>query len=306
MGFRFSKYIFNMEAILDGAEIRSCGEADSEDLAMTKAIMELIERASLMHWHQEHKPAATGTSNGWAAHETFLQAKSSAILELVERDAVLAQWYFSEPFLEIPPNEWPQALVQWSQVELSKSEFPEMKILISTKGIGPSVTCLFLNADGFGVSGHSTKGNLQESIESAIAETCRAAHHAIRRSFWSDAQTLLRRMKNVRVQPGSHAVYYAYHEPFPGWMFGSQTSWAEAERSWNKRVDLLLRREIFNFTFHQVLSHPVIAGFATHDQAFELAWGTTDMEKVLKQAEKRNFSAFMKERILNIQPHIVS
>lgn len=305
-GFRFSKFIINIEAILDGIDIRSCGEADTEDLAMTKAIMELIERASLMRWYRENRTATIGTSNGWAAHETMAQAKTSAILELVERDAALAQWYLSVPFLEIPATEWPQAIALWSQTELSQSEFPEMKLLVSTEGIGPSVTCLFLNAKGHGVAGHSTKTSLQDSIESAIAETCRAAHLALRRSFWKDSQTLLNRVKDVRVQPGAHAVYYAYHEPFPGWMFGPQISWAEAGKSWSEKIDLLLRREIADFTFHQALENPVVAGFVTHDRAFELTWGSTDIQKVLKQAENRNFSASIDERNLNSQPHIVS
>lgn len=304
-GFRFSKFIVNIEASLNDIEIRSCGEAETENLAMTKAIMELIERASLMRWHKGLNHENPGTSNGWAAHETLPQARSGAILELVERDAALAQWYLSVPFLEITSREWPQSILHWSRTELSQSEFPEMKLLISTEGLGPSITCLFLNAAGYGVSGHSTKADLQDSIESALAETCRAAHHALRRSFWNDSQALLRREEGVRVQPGAHAVYYAYHEPFPTWMFGPATSWLEAEQSWNERL-YLLQSETSDFKFHQALEHPVVTGFATHERAFELAWGSTDIQKVLKQAEKRNFSVSMKERTLNTQPHIVS
>jgi YcaO cyclodehydratase, ATP-ad Mg2+-binding len=304
-GFRFSKFIFNIDAVLEDIEIQSCGEADTEALAMTKAIMELIERASLMRWRRQYGQAAVSTSNGWAAHETQPQAKISAALELVERDAALAQWYLSIPFLEIPVREWPESILHWSRTELSQSEFPEMKLLLSTEGIGPSVTCLFLNKNGYGVSGHSTKTTLLESIESAISETCRAAHHAIRRSFWNDSETLLHRKKDVRVQPGAHAVYYAYHEPFPGWIFGPQMSWAEAELSWNERIDIL-QREASDFTFHQALEHPVVAGFVTHNRAFDLSWGCTDVQKILKQAEKRSFSVPLEERSLNTQPHIVS
>ena len=304
-GFRFSKFIINIEAVLDGAEIRSCGEADTESLAMTKAIMELIERTLMTNWHREFSSVTTDTSNGWAAHETLLQARIGAIFELVERDAALAQWYFSVPFLEISASEWPQSISSWSREELAQSEFPEMKILISTEGIGPSVTCVFLNADGYGVSGHSTKLTLQDSIEAAVAETCRAAHHALRRSFWKDSQILLRREPGVRVQPGAHAVYYAYHEPFPIWMFGPRISWQEAERTWSERVHFV-QPENSGFTFYQTLAHPVFAGFAAHERAFDVTWGSTDLQKVLRQAEKRNFSASIAERTLNTQPHIVS
>lgn len=306
VGFRFSKSIINIQAVMDGVTLQSCGEADLDEMATTKAIMELIERASLMGWQRQHRPGIIGTSNGWAAHETLPQAKTGAILELVERDAALAQWYLSVPFLEFPPCEWPPDISTWAEAELSISEFSSMRLLLSTEGIGPSVTCLFVNEKGFGVSGHSTKETLRGSIESAIAETCRAAHHAIRRSFWSDSEILRRRVKSVRVQPGAHAVYYAYHEPFPAWMFGPRISWVEAENSWNERIDLVLRRKIGEFTFHQALSHPAVVGFAAHDHTFELTWETTNIQKILKQAEKRNFSVSLAERNLNTQPHIVS
>lgn len=236
-GFRFSPFITNIEAELNGAEIQSCGEAATQDLAMLKALMELIERASLMQLPHKRTEKAPGTSNGWAAHETLSQAKTHAVLELVERDAVLAQWYLSSPFLELLPQAWPAEIAGWSRTELARSEFPKMKLLLSTEGIGPSVTCIFLNERGYGVSGHAAKMTLGESIEAAIAETCRAAHHALRRSFWKDTQVLRDRAQEVRVQPGAHAVFYAYHEPFPKWMFGAGLSWIEAERTWSRRMD---------------------------------------------------------------------
>lgn len=303
-GFRFSKFIINIEATLNGGDIRSCGEADDESIAMTKAIMELIERANLMLWHREHKPGVVGTSNGWAAHETVQQAKNNAVLELIERDAALAQWYLAQPFLEIPSHEWSRETADWARTELSTSEFPSMRILISTEGLGPSVTCLFVNSEGFGVSGHATKATLQESIDAAIAETCRAAHSSIQRVFWNDSLILLNGVAGVRVQPGAHAVFYAYHRPFPEWMFGSDISWREAETIWIERIDSLLQDK--DFSFHQTLKSPAVVGFATHPQALELTWGCTDIPKVLKQAENRMFSVAMQERTLNTQPHIVS
>lgn len=303
-GFRFSKFIINIEATLDGGDIRSCGEADDESIAMTKAIMELIERSSLMRWYREHRPGVFGTSNGWAAHETIAQAKNNAVLELVERDAVLAQWYLALPFLEIPSREWPREVADWARTELFTSEFQNMRILVSTEGLGPSVTCLFVNGEGYGVSGHAAKETLRESIDAAIAETCRAAHNSIRRSFWNDSLTLLKGVGGARVQPGAHTVFYAYHRPFPQWMFGSEISWREAVALWNERIASLLQDK--DFVFQQTLKSPVVVGFATHPQALELTWGCTDIPKVLKQAENRMFSVTMQERTLNTQPHIVS
>lgn len=302
MGFRFSKSIIDIEAKLDGIAIHSCGEADTTDLAMTKAIMELVERAHLMKWFRERK--IVSTSNGWAAHTSISEAKINAILELVERDAVLAQWYSSTPFIEIAPDTWPDDIRTWEQSELIHSEFPVLKLLLSTEGIGPSVTCLFLNRDGRGVSGHGTKSTLKESIDAAIAETCRAAHHAVRRSCWKDTLTLLNRQSG-RVDPSAHAVYYAYHEVFPSWMFGKAISWFEAEEVWSQLTEQL-KRHWSHFTFEVVARDPFCVGFATHHKALELTWGTTDFDKVFKQIKARRPWILTAERNLNSQPHIVS
>ena len=304
MGFRFSKSIIDIEATLDGITILACGESDTDDLAMTKAIMELVERAKLMMWHREHGTHAT--SNGWAAHSTLQNAKTNAILELVERDAVLAQWYLSKPFLEIKPDSWPEEIKEWVRSELAQSEFPKLKLLLSTEGFGPSVTCLFMNDAGLGVSGHGTKLTLEESVNAAIAETCRAAHHAIRRSFWKDTQILLNRTPSARVDPGTHAVFYAYHEPFPNWMFGQIISWDESATKWNDQIIRLLGSEVDGFKFNVVSEDPATIGFAEHSRALELTWGTTDIQKVLKQMKARMPSILMEERNLNSQPHIVS
>ena len=301
-GFRFSKSIINIEATLDGASINACGEAETPTLAMTKAIAELIERASIMRWQRDR----LSTSNGWAAHETLQQAKLNSVLELTERDAVLSQWYLSKPFIEITTNNWPEKFAEWSSSELSQSEFPNMRLLLSTEGVGPSLTCLFVNERGYGVSGHATKATLSESIDAAIAETCRAAHHAIRRSFWKDSLNLQSRAPGIRVQPGAHAVYYAYHEAFPAWMFGPEVSWADAENIWSQRMSRLIGHEISNFTFQVTMEEPIVVGFARHPQAFNLSWGTTNVGRVLEKAANRKFSALLNERNLNQQPHIVS
>lgn len=306
IGFRFSRFIINIEAILNDSEIQSCGEADTKELAATKAVMELIERASLMLWHRERQDDASRTSNGWAAHETLSQAKASAVLELVERDAVLAQWYSSIPFLEIRPQEWPEEIAEWSRTELARSEFPEMKLLLSTEGIGPSLTCLFVDKRGHGVSGHASKTTLSESIGAAISEACRAAHHALRRTFWEDSRILFDRAQGKRVQPGAHAVHYAYRETFPRWMFGDGLSWADAEATWNRRIDSILGLEFSRFGFEQTLMEPAVVGFASHPQIFELFWGTTDAQKVSEKMRDRMFSSSMNGKTPNTQPHIVA
>lgn len=306
VGFRFSRHIVNIEARLNDSTVHVCGEADTKELAATKSVMELIERASLILWHREHQDDASRTSNGWAAHESLSEAKTSAVFELVERDAVLAQWYSSIPFLEIRPQEWPEEIAKWSKTELARSEFPEMKLLLSTEGLGPSLTCVFVNGQGRGVSGHASKSTLRESIEAAIAEACRAAHHTLRRAFWEDSRILLDRDAGKRVQPGAHAVYYAYREPFPKWMFGDRLCWSQAETIWSRRVESLMELELLNFGFQLTLEKPAVVGFVTNPQAFELSWGVTDTQKVLEKMKKRTFTTSMVGRTLNIKPHIVA
>lgn len=305
-GFQFSKAIINMQAELpDGTPVSSCGEADTEVLATTKAIAELIERSVLICWHKKNRSLVPANSNGWAAHETTSQAKLNAAFELSERDAVLSHWYSAKPFLEVLQETLPAKFINWVTDELSKSEYPNLRILISTEGIGPSVTCLFLNNDGFGVSGHATKANLQDSIDAAIAETCRAAHHAIRKSFWDD--TLILKNKNSgRVQPGAHSVYYAYHEPFPNWMFGENILFHQANELWSNRIQDFLHHEIPQFEFHNVFADSLVVGFVKHSECFDLNWRTTNLDHVLKSSAAKKLSKKLTKESFNHQPHIVS
>jgi hypothetical protein len=306
VGFRFSQSIINIEARLYGQQINACGEGASGDLAMTKAIAELIERSAMMTWLKENPSAPIASSNGWAAHQTFEEARSNAVFERVERDAVLAQWYSSTPFLEIGSDSLPARLRGWAANELSLSEFPIFKILLSTEGLGPSVTCLFLNTDGFGVSGNSAKSDLTEAIEGAISEACRAAHHTIRRSFWADSVRLKENDRLSRTAPGGHAVYYAYHEPFPKWMFGPEITWSKALDLWISRTNAFQCDEFGEFSFQTALEAPLHVGFAAHASCFEIAWGPTNAKFVLEKAANRKFTAPLTERTLNLQPHIVS
>ena len=270
-GFRFSSYIVNLKAALSGQEFVVTGEGDSLELAHAKARFELLERSALISWaHLYHAE----NSNGWSAHPNLVQAEANAIFELVERDAVLSQWYSSTPFLELAPDEWPQEIRDWAVQELARSEFPQMRLLISTRGIGPSVTCLFLNAEGFGVSAHATRETLGYSIRAAIAEACRPAHASIRRDHWQ-ATLKLKRGEGDSMASEPHALYYAYHEPFPTWIFGEQIGLAQAENIWEERTAALtLHREEFEFV--RVLTEPLFVGFARHPKAFQLRWGNTD------------------------------
>ncbi len=301
VGFRYSPFIFNIEAVLDGVAIVTCGEDSASDIAMTKAMAELTERAAMLEW-TARIAGLQRTSSGWAAHESEASCKKSAVLELIERDAVLAQWYSATPFLEIDPDTLPDSIQNWARTELAQSEFPRLHLFISTEGVGPSVSCLFINDNGFGVSGHATKSTLFESIESAIAETCRSAHLAIRKSFWEDS-VLLENSTAGRVDPGAHAVYYAYHEAFPRWVFGEVIDWKAVDQIWKQR---LFQVNMDSFQFEVALKEPWFVGVASHPQIFEVTWGTSTEDEIKKKMQSRSVSALREFRKLNLKPHIVS
>ena len=299
VGFRFSKHIINITARLVGQEIVVCGEADSREIAEAKAFSELVERSALISSAETYNAE---TSNGWAAHPDKDHARLNAILELVERDAVLSQWYSSTPFFEIQVSDLPEKIRQWSKEELSRSEFPHLRVLLSTRGLGPSVTCLFMDKNGLGVSAHSTRLSLEDSIESAIAEVCRAAHGTIRREHWQDTIKLRDGMPGF-VDPGTHAVYYAYHEAFPGWMFGNQLSWDEAIQQWQTQIDSVTNG-LNDFIYQPVFKLPLHVGFAKHSTAFNLHWRRTVVEQVAKTKGASRLN--LKTETINGKPHIVS
>ncbi|MGE0525470.1 MAG: YcaO-like family protein [Bdellovibrionales bacterium] len=261
----------------------------------------------MKNWLDENSHLEIENSNGFAAHVTEDLARQAAIFERVERDAVLAQWYTATPFLLIAPETLPIKLQAWRSSELAQSEFPNLRILLSTQGLGPSVTCVLMNREGFGVSGHSTNANLLEAIEGAIAEACRAAHLYLRRSFWSDSLLLRSEQHDVhKVKPGAHALYYAYHEPFPIWMFGREMSSNEAKGFWKERMQVFAQKAMPNFSFQVLLREPLAVGFAHSSDCFELTWGPCDPARILSSSANKRFASPISERSLNRQPHIVS
>jgi YcaO cyclodehydratase, ATP-ad Mg2+-binding len=298
IGFRFSKFITDIAAVLDGREIVVCGESFDHDNGMDKAISELIERSALLVCGPQY---FAETSNGWAAHPKRDQARTNAILELVERDAVLAQWYSRTPFRQLPTDQLPSSIRDWARSELSKSEFPILKILISTQGLGPSVTCLLQNSKGLGVSAHSTRATLDDSIESAIAEACRAAHLSIRRAHWKDTLKLKDGAPGI-VDPSAHALYYAYHEPFPSWMFGATERHDSASSEWCTRIKSCLESD--DFVFQSVMTTPTNVGFARHPSALTLHWQATKVNLVLQENGIKRLN--LKPETINEKPHIVS
>lgn len=306
LGFRYSKYIISVQALIDNHNISSCGEAQTLELATTKAIAELVERTSLIMLAGKNASLPYKTSNGWAAHSTEELAKENAFFERIERDAGLAQWFSQTPFLEISFSSLPQQIKSWASDELVHSEFPILKFLLTTEGLGPSVTCILMNQNGFGASGHSSGKILEDSFSSAIAEACRSAHHTLRRSFWKDTTLLKDNFQQARVQPGAHAVYYAYHEPFPAWMFGKVISMNQANQYWNDANNHCFKNFYPDFKFELRKCDPFFVAFATHPECLDIEWGATNPSRIAKLSSISRFKSYIERKVLNTKPHINS
>lgn len=325
IGFRFFNYSIVFEAIFQNNSIIACGEDSDIDVAVAKARSELVERTALINYSnselnlhrisgstsenerfnsaQEVIQSKFTTSNGWAAHPQKPKAEINAVLELLERDAVMAQWYKQTPFVELKADSFPAKIKNWVSDELAQSEFPILRILLSTEGLGTSITCLLINNQGFGVCGHSTKLKLEDAVENAIGEACRSAHFTLRKSFWRDSLSLRDyHRSDDKIDPGAHGVYYAYHEPFPQWMFGNKLSWELAQLIWNASISRIAENYVDEFDLCTEYHTPLFVSRARHPQALELTWGSTSEKRI----EELRVNERLKNITINTKPHIIS
>lgn len=302
VGFRFRNYSFNIAGQVNGKDILVTGEADTKELAITKAVAEFIERCVLIEFAQTQ--SGIKTSNGWAAHVDIELAKENAIRELIERDAILRHWYTQTPFLEIDFNSLPSKIKNWSYHELSKSEFPILKILISDLGYGPSLTAVLMNKKGYAVTGHCSKESMMDAIEGAIEEACRMAHHYLVKTYLMDTEKL-KKGEFARVETGSHGVYYAHQEPLPDWMFEKIIEFKSALKNWNAQ-NAMLDKCKYKFQIRQVASEPLYVVQAVSDSCIELGWGHEKMDSLLKRLNGKIEQQILLKSKLNLKPHIIS
>ncbi len=300
-GFRFRSYSFNIAGKINGKNILVTGEADTKDLAITKAVAEFIERCVLIESSvNKHE---IKTSNGWAAHTSEIEAQENAIRELVERDAILRHWYTRTSFDVFNLNSLPEHIQQWAKTELSISEFPELKILVSHLGHGPSVSAILMNKDGYGVTGHCSKESIVDSIEGAIEESCRMAQHYLLKTYLRDTEKL-KSGETTKVETGSHGVYYAHQEPLPTWMFGKTIDLQSVIVSWSlKNTDLKKCKSAFSLT--RARSNPLFVFQAQYDSAIELTWGLENFDSLANRLDGKIDKHVILESKINLKPHII-
>ncbi len=301
IGFRFRKFSFNIAGKINGKDILVTGEADQKELAITKAVAEFIERCSLIET-SAYQPEIK-TSNGWAAHTSEVEAKENAIRELVERDAVLRHWYTRTPFHVLNLNSLPEHIQQWVKTELSRSEFPELKILISHLGYGPSVSAVLMNKDGYGVTGHCSKESIIDSIEGAIEESCRMAQHYLLKTYLCDTEKM-KSGENIKVETGSHGVYYAHQEPLPSWIFGQSIDLKSGTNCWSlKNKDLSRCKSAFILTMAS--SGTLFVYQAKNESVIELSWGLEKFESLAIRLNGKIDKRLIYESNINLKPHII-
>jgi hypothetical protein len=300
VGFRFSKYSFTTEVTAGDCAGTGYGEADSKLLAFQKSVAEAVER--VIYRISKKSGVRAISTNGWAAHVSRGHAFSSALEELLERDAVLVHWLAKSPFDEIREETWPTWLKAWTTSELSLAKrFNRLRILKSHLGHMPTITTILLDANGFGVVSHSAGKQIEEALKRALAETCRIAQIALQSSSDIAAENMT--IDTPLVEPEDHAMFYAHRQQLPDWIFGKKSDWKVSAHEWSKARAGFNPKSI-EPVFHEVATSPLSIGYATSPLVQNLYFGTS---ADAQQKSLLNLKRLQQVRFgnLNPMPHFI-
>jgi hypothetical protein len=306
-GMRFSTFAFMTEVSAGDFRGVGFGEAPTQLVALQKSIAEGIERA--LYKSLKSTPFGTLNSNGWAAHISKERALESAVEELVERDAILVHWLGKLPMTEIAPATWPTWLTRWTQEELRlATTFNRLRVLVSSKGYKPTITTVLLNDTGHAVLSHATAASIEQALPKALAETCRIAQIAMEGINVESSATLAADAdSSASPGPEDHAMYYAYHEPLPLWIFGKRVDWSISRAQWrtaNKDFRVSILKSLAP-KFHQIADGPIVVGYATSDLIQSLYFGRSRDAQAKGLINVRRMKELKHEGELNLMPHCV-
>ncbi|MGK5087334.1 YcaO-like family protein [Bdellovibrionota bacterium FG-2] len=305
-GFRFSKFYYCTEIRGGGFHEAGFGEAEFPLLAIQKSISEAVER--ILFRALKGTTHGTPNSNGWAAHVNKEAAKKAALYELLERDAVLVHWFSKTPFSRIQNNELPKWLPAWSDQNLKKSVFPEVRVLISHAGHAPTVSTQFLNADGHGVISHAAGDSLENALVRAFAETCRLARMAVSHRYYTTSRQLLdfeTPLTTNPVGPAEQAVAYAHHFRFPAWLSDETIHWKQAKAQWNRHLRQFTKNPI-RHEFNEIIASPLSAGYCTSPDVQNLFFGRTEDAKQKNILNFERLGRLKTLEAINQLPHFVA
>jgi hypothetical protein len=304
IGYRFAKHSFVACAHADTAVGYGFGESEYELLAVEKSIAEAVERSVFRYLKSQGM--GTKNSNGWSAHLNIEKARSSAIEELCERDAVLTHWLTETPMEEIDPSTFPKWLRIWTQNELQHAKrFNNLRVLLGSLGHLPSVTTVLQESSGHAVVSHATAKNLETAIYKSLAETCRIAQLATENENLDSSKGLISQSNDGDISPLDHAMVYAHHLPFPKWIFGNKVDFAGTAKAWKMRFDLFSEGNL-DIDFQLVMITPLAIGFTESKSIQNLFTGSTkgafdngliNEDRILKRLNGKN---------LNSLPHCVA
>jgi len=229
--------------------------------------------------------------------------------ELVERDAVLVHWLGRTPMAEIPASSWPTWLSAWTNQELRLSpKLTTLRVLLSSEGHKPTLTTVLLTDDGHAVLSHATARSLKEALQKALAETCRIAHIASAGAHIDTSVQLGEAADDAsQITPEDHAMYYAYHERLPDWIFGQRITWRDAEAQWTAGQYLFDKTiaPTLNASFVQVSDGPIFVGYAKCDMIQNLFFGRTKDAQSKGLINVRRLRQKVEADRFNLMPHCV-
>lgn len=267
-GFKVVKHSYKATAETSSGLISyGFGESNFELLAIQKSISEAIER-SVFKIFKTINPEVRN-SNGWSAHLTSQKARSSSLNEVLERDTALLHWLSETPMKEICPTSWTGFLKNWKKYELTKAKrFNDLRILVSNLGNSQIVATLLMDKQGYGFVSQSAGSTLEGAILKSLTEVCRIADYS--ESFASTNSKVIPQPKS----PEDHAVYYAYTEKLPKWLFGEKISFSHASNSWSK-VDKskFLEKES---NFQEFKCGNLFISFCNNNELQQLYFGSND------------------------------
>ena len=295
-------YLTEIRAL--GFSESGCGEAQHPIVAIQKSISEAVERC--LFRALKGSRYGTPTSNGWAAHFSAERARSSALYELLERDAVLVHSLREIPFVEIQPETLPAWINAWAKRELEPTAFPRLRVLVSTHGHFPSVSAAFVSPEGHGVISHSNGDTIEQALMRALAETCRLGRMALSGNYRAKSADLFSPGVGIAgLGPCEQAVAYAHHQPFPSWIFGDSVPWKQVTQQWGEQICQFNANPI-SYEYVSVLESPIYAGYCKSKDVQNLFFGKTlDAEKRGDLNIKRLEQVRANGR-LSVLPHFVA
>ena len=296
-GYKFAKFSFVTKVIgSNGVVGHGYGEAENELLSFQKSIAEAIERAFYLSFKEIY---GLTSSNGWAVHLTEKSAKTSAMQELLERDAVLVHWLTNTPFQEIEPNSFPKWIKAWINSELAITK-DSVRIFIATSGYLPVIQCVTTNELGQSFTSQATSKSLENAIYRAFAETFRIKSNSVH----SRIETYSTVESNKVATAWDHAMAYGNGQSLPKNMFGNEISFKDAERI-NRNLYKNLNTKPLALKFQNFKCGDLFVSNCTSEKVQNLFFGGTEYALNKGLINLARLREVAKEYVLNPLPHCV-